>query len=150
QPITPAPVPVQEEKEEEQVIDDMLPRGGGMAQPEDVDDEIAAPEPEPMSDWLSEGGEESPEAEAMPDWLTDNGEDEEDVEPPTFGVPLPPMPAPAAPPPPAPIPAAPPAPSESESDPEKETVHFSGYYPKEIEPNDWQPLIGYIYRKKAV
>ena len=77
------------------------------------------------------------------------------------------MPAPAAPPPPAPepkparqreeakqkqetIPASQPAgASRSLSQPAAQTVQFSAYYPREVRPEDWQPLQAYIYKPSA-
>jgi len=28
-----------------------------------------------------------------------------------------------------------------------QSVHFSAYYPREVKPDDWQPLIAYVYRQ---
>jgi hypothetical protein len=69
----------------------------------------------------------------------------------------------AAPPPPAPAQPAPsldqeqaagrkrdenkPAPAKPE--PQPQPVQFSAYYPKEVKPDDWQPLTAYIFKQSA-
>jgi hypothetical protein len=78
--------------------------------------------------------------------------------PPRPTTPITPLPPPAAttdgiPAPPPAAPGAPPAPTtepprQQEAKPPNE-VQFSTYYPKEMRPDDWQPLIAYLFRQTA-
>lgn len=81
--------------------------------------------------------------------------------PPPRARPVPPpappmMPQPGAP----PAPIAPPLPEpefeidqllpEPEAAPANEPIQFSAYYPREVKPDEWQPLLAYVFRESAV
>jgi hypothetical protein len=66
--------------------------------------------------------------------------------------PAPAMPAPAGPPPSAPEPqpaARARSRSESDSSSEPQAVQFSAYYPREVRPDEWQPLQAYVFKEFA-
>lgn len=140
--------------------------------PLDLDDllpepEAAAPPVSAGPDWEeapaeSEGFAEAeppapvPKKEAEPDTMTGGYEDEAPPAPASPAIPMP-APAPGAMPQPRPKPVSPPR-TESGDDvararrqeaSEPQPVQFSAYYPREVMPDDWQPLHAYVFKESA-
>lgn len=121
-----------------------------------------------LPDWLRESVEETAEAATAPDWLFDRLEDDEYGYGTAASQDAPAIPAPGAPPP-AKVPAeelfgppqSSPAPPRQRGNfqtaPEPEPtaaptiteVQFSAYYPRDLIPQQWQPLTAYIFQPSA-
>lgn len=147
------PAPAGDLLPEEDKIDYELEDTGAM-QPIDLDDMPPAPAGPTFT-----GGAKPIERDQLLEEFDEQdskiAEDEARGEIPSAEVPAQPLPAPGGLPVPRPQPLEPPKRSETETSRRREEanpqqpVQFSAYYPREVRPDEWQPLQAYIFKESA-